>query len=402
MGNLSRRVEEMNESQTLKMAQLSREMIQKGIDVINLSLGEPDFNTPLHIINAAKAALDGGYTHYTPVPGYPELRKAISEKFKRDNNLDYNPSQIVVSTGAKQSLANIILSVVNPGDEVIIPAPYWVSYIPQVQLAEGTPVIIPTNVESEFKITPAQLKSAITPKSKVFLFSSPCNPTGSVYSYEELQALALVFKDHPQIIIISDEIYEVINFTGKHESIGQFNYIADRVVTVNGLSKSFAMTGWRLGYIGAPYEIADACNKMQGQFTSGACSISQMAAIEALMGDMKPALEMKEAFRRRRDMMIKLLQEAKGLKMNHPGGAFYLFPDVSQLFGKKYTSKKGDVCKLESAEDLSIYLLQEANVSLVTGEAFGDPNCIRISYANSEENLQKAASRIVKYINLLN
>lgn len=398
---LSKRVKQMKESQTIKMAQLSRDMIRQGIDVINLSLGEPDFGTPEHIVEAAKQALDRGFTHYPPVPGYPELRTAISNKFKRDNGLDYSPDQVVVSTGAKQSLANVILSTVDEGDEVILPAPYWVSYMPQVLLAGGKPVIIPTDISSDFKISPQQLEQAITDKSKVFIFSSPCNPSGSVYSRDELEQLALVFKRYPGVLIISDEIYEIINFTGRHESIGQIEYLADRVVTVNGLSKSFAMTGWRLGYIGAPLDIARACNKMQGQFTSGACSFSQIAAIKALEGNMEPVYQMKEAFRRRRDMMIQLLGDAHGLKTNSPGGTFYLFPDVSELFGKKYTHSSGEVKSIADADDLAFYLLEEAHVSMVTGKAFGSDNCIRLSCANSEENLQQAAQRIVKYINAL-
>ncbi|HNP50034.1 MAG TPA: pyridoxal phosphate-dependent aminotransferase, partial [Bacteroidia bacterium] len=324
---LSHRVTSLAESQTIGMSKLSRELSAKGIDIVNLSLGEPDFVTPLHIREAAKKAIDDGYTFYPPISGYAELRKAISAKFKRENNLDYAADQVVVSTGAKQSIANVVLSLVDPGDEVIIPLPYWVSYIEIVKVAEGITVPIPTTIDADFKITPAQLEAAITPKTKLFIFSSPCNPTGSVYSKEELKALADVFAKHPQIFILSDEIYEHINFLDSHQSIAQFDFIKDRVVIVNGVSKGYAMTGWRIGYIGAPKYIADACDKMQGQFTSAASSIAQKAAEAALTMDNRPTLEMKEAFLRRRNLVLGLMKDIPGIILNEPKGAFYIFPD---------------------------------------------------------------------------
>lgn len=387
---LANRIRELQESQTIKMAQMGRELKQKGVDIIDLSLGEPDFSTSAHIKEAAKRAIEEGYTHYPPVPGYPDLREAIARKFLKENNLAYTMDQIVVSTGAKQSLANVILCLVNPGDEVLMPAPYWVSYAAQIQLAEGKMVTVPTTVESEYKITPGQLEAHLNSRTKLFIFSSPCNPTGSVYSMAELEKLAEVFCKFPGVQIISDEIYEHINFRDHHESIAQVQEIADRVVVVNGFSKGFAMTGWRLGYIAAPLEIARACTKMQGQFTSGASSISQRAAFAAITEDLKPTIAMREAFRRRRDLMMKLLAEVKGLKLNRPEGAFYLFPDVSEYFGKK--DRAGN--RINDAEDLSMYLLKEAHVSSVTGAAFGSPQCLRLSYANSEDNLEKAAERI--------
>lgn len=385
MEKLSRRISELEESATIKMSQLARELTSQGKDIISLSLGEPDFDTPQFIKDAAKKAIDDGFTSYTPVPGYMELRKAISEKFKRDNNLDYTAEQIVVSTGAKQSLINVVLCLANPGDEVIVPAPYWVSYAAMAQLAEAKMVNIPTDISADFKITAAQLEAAITDKSRLFMFSSPCNPTGSVYSHEELAALVEVFKKHPQVIIISDEIYEYINFLDAHVSIGSFKEIADRVVTVNGFSKGFAMTGWRVGYIGAPLWIAKACSKMQGQYTSGTCSIAQKGAEVAIQSGEQASAEMKKAFQKRRDMVIELLETIPGLKVNRPKGAFYIFPDVSDFFGKSYAGEK-----IENADDLTMFILKEANVSLVTGSAFGDPNCIRISYAASENDLRKA------------
>lgn len=389
MENLSRRISELHESATIKMAQLARELKSQGKDIISLSLGEPDFDTPQHIKDAAKKAIDDGYTAYPPVPGYTELREAISQKFKKENNLDYSPEQIVVSTGAKQSLINVVLCLADPGDEIIIPEPYWVSYAAMAQLSEAKMVNISTSIEADFKITPEQLENAITDKSKLFIFSSPCNPTGSVYSREELAALVEVFKKYPQVYIISDEIYEYINFGGEHQSIGSFPEIADRVITVNGFSKGFAMTGWRVGYIGAPLWIAKACTKMQGQYTSGACSIAQKAAEAAIKSGAEASKEMKAAFEKRRDMLIELLEEIPGLKVNRPKGAFYIFPDVSSFFGK---SVDGEI--LENADDLCMYLLREANVSVVTGSAFGAPECMRISYAASEEELRKAVALI--------
>lgn len=389
MEKLSRRISELQESATIKMAQLARELTAQGKEIISLSLGEPDFDTPQHIKDAAKKAIDDGYTSYPPVPGYMELRQAISEKFKKENNLDYKPEQIVVSTGAKQSLINVVLCLADPGDEIIVPEPYWVSYAAMAQLSEATMVNIPSDISADFKITPAQLEAAITDKSKLFLFSSPCNPTGSVYSKEELAGLVEVFKKHPQIYIISDEIYEYINFESEHVSIGSFPEIADRVITVNGFSKGFAMTGWRVGYIGAPLWIAKACTKMQGQYTSGACSIAQKAAETAIKSGASASAEMKAAFLKRRDMLIELLEAIPGLKVNRPKGAFYIFPDVSAFFGKSFN---GEI--VANADDLAMYLLKEANVSLVAGSAFGSPECLRISYAASEEDLRKAMALI--------
>lgn len=389
MAVLSQRINSLTESQTIKMAKMGRELAAQGIDIINLSFGEPDFNTPEYIKTAAKKAMDENFTFYTPVSGYPELRKAIAAKLKRENKLDYDFDQIVVSTGAKQALANAILCLVDPGDEVIIPTPYWVSYSEMVKLAEGKSVFIDTNVDQDFKITAEQLEAAITPKTKVFFFSSPCNPTGSVYTYDELAALTKVFEKYPQIHIISDEIYEHINFGTQHESIAQFPSIKDRVVVVNGFSKAFAMTGWRIGYLAASKEVAQACDKMQGQITSATCSITQRAGIAACEGGLESVLKMKEAFFKRRNLVYELLKEIPGIKTNLPSGAFYFFPDVSAYFGKKH---QGETIK--DAMDLSLYLLNEAHVALVSGDAFGDPKSIRLSYAASEENLKKALKRI--------
>lgn len=389
MHELAKRIANLDESATIRMAQLSRELKRQGKDIIDLSLGEPDFITPEHIREAAKKAIDDGFTHYTPVAGYLDVRETISGKFKRDNQLDYSADEIVISTGAKQSIINAVLCLVNPGDEVILPKPYWVSYAAMVQLAEGKIIDIPTSIETDFKITPAQLENAITPKSKLIIFSSPCNPTGTVYTKEELLAIAHIISKHPDLYIISDEIYEHINFLSHHESIAQFDFIKDRVITVNGLSKAFAMTGWRLGYIGAPKWIAKACDKIQGQYTSATCSITQRAAIAALDGDLQPTLEMKAAFLRRRDLVYKLLSEIDGIKINLPHGAFYFFPDVSNFFGTTYN---GQV--IHTADDLAMYLLHEANISVVTGGAFGDGNCIRLSYATSDEKLVEAMRRM--------
>lgn len=393
---LSRRVTSLAESQTIGMSKLSRELSAKGIDIVNLSLGEPDFVTPQHIREAAKKAIDDGYTFYPPISGYAELRKAVSAKFKRENNLDYNPDQVVISTGAKQSIANVVLCLVNPGDEVIIPLPYWVSYIEIVKLAEGVTVPIHTTVQSEFKITPEQLEAAITPKTKLFIFSSPCNPTGSVYTRDELKALADVFAKHPNVFILSDEIYEHINFLDAHQSIAQFDFIKDRVIIVNGVSKGYAMTGWRIGYIGAPKYIAEACDKMQGQFTSAASSIAQKAAEAALTLDNRPTMEMKEAFLRRRNLVLGLMKDIPGIILNEPKGAFYLFPDVSSYFGKS----DGETI-IKDASDLCMYLLHKGHVSLVTGDAFGEPNCLRFSYAAADEKLVEAVKRIRHALSLL-
>jgi aspartate aminotransferase len=391
MIQLSQRIQALSESETLAMSRKSRELKAQGHDVINLSLGEPDFNTPVYIKDAAKKAIDDNYSFYAPVAGYQDLREAICLKFKRDNGLVFTPDQIVVSTGAKQGIANVFLSVVNPGDEVIIPAPYWVSYKEIVKVAEGKAVFIPTTVESEFKLRPEQLEAAITPKTRLMIYSSPCNPTGSVYTREELRGIAEVLRNHPDICIIADEIYEHINFVGKHESIGQFEWLRDRLVIVNGVSKGFAMTGWRIGYIAAPKAIAQACDKLQGQFTSAASSIAQRAALEAISSDPDTAemRKMKAAFLERRDLMIKLLSEIPGMKLNHPDGAFYIFPDISYYFGKS-----DGTTTIENSNDLCMYLINKVFVALVPGDAFGEPNCLRFSYATSKEKLTEAVKRI--------
>jgi aspartate aminotransferase len=383
MSKLSSRITNLSESQTLAMTKKSRELQAQGRDIINLSIGEPDFDTPLFVKEAAKLAIDNNYTHYTPVAGYLDLRKAISTKFKRDNNLNYTPEQIIVSTGAKQSIANAVLSLINPGEEVIVPIPYWVSYIETIKLAEGVPVTMPTTIDSNFKITPEQLKKAITPKTKMIIFSTPCNPSGSVYSKAELKALAEVVIQFPDVYILSDEIYEYINFVGKHESIAQFDFIYDRVITVN------AMTGWRIGYLGAPKWISDACDKMQGQFTSGASSIAQMAALEAVKANPEVTFGMRDAFRKRRDLVLGLLNEIPGIKTNVPEGAFYIFFDISSYFGKSFENYT-----IKNSSDLSMYLLESGNVALVSGDAFGDDNCIRFSYATSEDKLIEAVKRV--------
>lgn len=393
---LSERVKNLSESATIAMARKSRELKAQGIDVISLSLGEPDFNTPDFIKQSAKEGIDQNYSKYMAVNGYEDLRMAISAKFKRDNNINYSKDQIVVSTGAKQSIANVVLSLINPGDEVIIPAPYWVSYEEIVKMAEGVPVGIETSIENDFKITPNQLKAAINTKTKLMIYSSPCNPSGSVYTKEELRGLADVLKSHPSIVVISDEIYEHINFTNSYFSMAAFDDMYNQVVTVNGVSKSFAMTGWRLGYIGAPNWIASACTKIQGQFTSGASSISQRAALAAVSEDPKVVIPMKNAFLERRNYMIKELRSISGFNINEPEGAFYLFPDVSAFFGKEF---KGN--KITNADELCLFLLEEAKVALVTGNAFGSPNCIRISYAASMEELKEAIGRIKNAISLL-
>lgn len=370
------------------MAKLGRELRAKGIDVIDLSLGEPDFDTPKHIKDAAKKAIDDNWSHYTPVSGYPDLREAVCTKFKRDNNLDYKPENIVVSTGAKQSLANVILALVDEGDEVIIPTPYWVTYSELVKIARGKVVEVHTSSDS-FKITPAQLEAAITPKTKAFLFSSPCNPSGAVYSRAELEALAAVFRKHPDIAILSDEIYEYINFTGKHESIAQFSDLKDRIVIINGLSKGFAMTGWRLGYTASNVEIAKACEKLQGQFTSGTNSIAQKSAVVALTADLTPSMDMVKEFTDRRTKTLELVKAIPGLKCFEPQGAFYIFPDVSAYYGKS-----DGTTTIKNSADFSMYLLNTAHVSSVMGDAFGEPACVRFSFANSMGNIEKAWARI--------
>ncbi len=394
MQKVSNRIANLSESQTIAMSKRSRELQQQGKDIINLSLGEPDFPTPDFINDAAKAAIDNNFTKYTPVSGYQDLREAISAKFKRDNNLDYGIDQIVTSTGAKQTIANVVLSLVNPGDEVIVPAPYWVSYIEIIKMAEGIPVIVDASIENDFKITPSQLQNAITSKTKLMIYSSPCNPTGSIYSKDELQVLAAVIASKKDFYVLSDEIYEHINFVGKHESLAQFSEVKDQVITVNGVSKGFSMTGWRLGYMGAPKWIAAACDKMQGQFTSGTCSITQKAVVAAMQADPSVTYEMRDAFHKRRDYVLERLNKIEGVKTNTPEGAFYVFPDVSAFFGKDYN---GSI--INNATDLSLYLLESAQVALVTGEAFGSPNCIRFSYATSLDVLEKAMDRLEKALN---
>jgi len=386
---LSSLLQRFNEPETLKMAKLGRELRAKGFDITDLSLGEPDFDTPDHIKLAAKKAIDENYSHYTPVAGYPDLRQAICEKLKRDNGLEYAPEQIVVSTGAKQSIYNTVLSVVDAADEVIIPTPYWVTYSEIVRMAGGEVKFVSTSIENGYKITPQELEEAITEKTKLFMFSSPCNPSGAVYSKKELTVLAEIFKKHPAVFIMSDEIYEYINFEGRHESLAQFDFLKDRVIVINGLSKGYAMTGWRLGYIAAHASLAKACEKIQGQVTSGANAVTQRAAIAALTGDMKPTAMMVTEFTKRRKRVMELLKEIPFIECSEPEGAFYVFPKLSHYFGKK----DGDEL-VENADDLCMYLLNKAHVSTVTGKAFGEPNCIRISFANSMENIEKGFAKI--------
>lgn len=386
---LSSILSRFSEPETLKMAKLGRELRAQGIDIIDLSLGEPDFDTPEHIKQAAKKAIDDNWSHYTPVPGYLDLREAVCTKLKRDNNLDYKPENIVASTGAKQTLANAILALVDDGEEVIIPTPYWVTYSELVKIARGKVVEVHTSLESGFKISPEQLEAAITPRTKAFLFSSPCNPSGAVYNKKELGALVEVFRKHPEIFIISDEIYEYINFVGKHESIAQFSDLKERVVLINGLSKGFAMTGWRLGYLAASAEVAKACEKLQGQFTSGTSSITQKAGVTALTTDLRPSMAMVEEFTKRRARTMELVSRIPGIKCFKPEGAFYIFPDISSYFGKS----NGTIA-IKNSNDFCMYLLNTAHVSSVMGDAFGEPLCVRFSFANSMPNIEKAWGRI--------
>ena len=389
MKQLAERLNRLSPSATLAMSQKSNELKAQGVNVINLSVGEPDFNTPAHIKEAAKEAIDNNFSRYSPVPGYPELRNAIVAKLKNENGLDYTAAQISCANGAKQSVCNAIMVLVDKGDEVIVPAPYWVSYPEMVKMADGTPVIIPAGIEQDFKITPAQLEAAITPKTKALILCSPSNPTGSVYSKEELAALAEVLAKHPQVIIIADEIYEHINYVGKHESIAQFENVREQVVIVNGVSKAYAMTGWRIGFVAGPEWIIKAINKLQGQYTSGPCSVSQKAAEAAYTGSQAPVEEMRQAFERRRDLIVKLAKEIPGLEVNQPQGAFYLFPKCDSFYGKS----AGDHV-INHADDLAMYLLEVGHVACVGGTSFGAPECIRMSYATSDENIVEAMHRI--------
>ncbi len=393
---LSARLTALSPSETFAMAQKSNELKAQGIDVINMSVGEPDFNTPKHIKEAAKKAIDDNFSFYSPVAGFPDLKKAICEKLQAENELEYTPAQIVVSGGAKQSLCNVILSIVDKGEEVIIPAPYWVSYPEMVKLAEGTPVFVYAGIEQNFKITPQQLEEAITPKTKALILCSPSNPTGSVYTKEELAALAGVLEKYPQVYVIADEIYEHINYIGQHESIAQFSTVCDRVVVINGVSKGYAMTGWRIGWIAAPQWIASACSMLQGQYTSGPSSISQKAALAAYTGDQSCVGEMRIAFERRRNLIVELLGQIPGLKVNSPMGAFYIFPDCSSYLGRSYNEKT-----IQTATDLAMYILEEAHVACVGGDAFGAPGCIRLSYATSDESITEAIARIKKALGKL-
>jgi len=393
---LSQLVQHLAESETLKMARMARELRALGHDVISLSLGEPDFDTPVHIKEAAYQALRDGYTKYTPVPGLPELTKAISEKFQRDNNLDYKPEQIVVSNGAKQSVYNLCRALLDPGDEVVLFSPYWVSYLEIIKMAGGVPVPVYAGVEVDFKPTPEQVSAAITERTKFVLFSSPCNPTGTVFTREELEAFAKAIAPHEHVYVVSDEIYEYINFTHEHVSIGSFPQLRNRTITINGFAKGFAMTGWRLGYMGAPKFIADACAKIQGQVTSGAASFSQKAGAVALMSDLAPTWAMREAFRERRDLVLSMLEEIDGIKTNRPDGAFYIFPDVSAFFGKT-----DGLTVIKDADDFCDYMMSSAYVGLVSGAAFGDNTCVRLSYAASEEQLREAVRRMKEVLGRL-
>ena len=391
MQQVSNRLKQLSESATLAMARMSRELKAQGHNVIALSLGEPDFDTPEFIKDSAKNAIDNNYSHYTPVPGLLELREAISKKLKRDNKLDYSPDQIVVSTGAKQSIANVCLSLLNSGDEVILPAPYWVSYYELVKLGEATPIVVKSSIDNDFKMSPQDLENAITPNTKMIIFSSPCNPSGTVYSQQELEELAKVLENYPNIYVVSDEIYELINFGVEHFSIARIESIRDRVITVNGVSKGFAMTGWRVGYIAAPQWIASACNKIQGQVTSATCAIAQKATETAMLASPSEVEHLRIAFHKRRNLMLEMLSEIPGIKTNIPDGAFYIFPDISHYFGKSDGEKT-----ISNSSDFCMYILNDAHVALVAGEAFGSPNCVRISYAASEENLIEAVKRMQK------
>lgn len=391
MNQLSDRLNRLSPSETLAMSQKSNELKAQGVDVINLSVGEPDFNTPDHIKEAAKKAIDENYSRYSPVAGYPALRNAIVAKLKNENGLDYTANQISCSNGAKQCVCNVIMSLVGAGDEVIVPAPYWVSYTEMVKLADGIPVIVRAGIDQDFKITPAQLEAAITPKTKALILCSPSNPTGSVYSKEELKGLAEVLARHPQVYIIADEIYEHINYVGKHESIAQFSEVHDRVVIINGVSKAYAMTGWRIGFAAGPEWLIKACNKLQGQYTSGPCSVSQKAAEAAYTGPQNEVETMRQAFERRRDLIVGLLKEIPGLRINHPEGAFYIFPEVSAYFGKKYGDRE-----IKGANDVAMYLLEVAHVATVNGDAFCAPGYIRLSYATSDDNIREACRRIAE------
>jgi aspartate aminotransferase len=393
---LSSLLDRFAEPETLKMAKLGRELRAQGFDVIDLSLGEPDFDTPQHIKDAAIKAINDNFSHYTPVAGFLDLREAVCTKLKRDNNLDYKPENIITSTGAKQSLANIMLSMIDEGDEVIIPTPFWVTYSELVKIARGKVVQIQTSLENSFKLTPEQLEAAITDRTRLFMFSSPCNPSGSVYSLEELQALVEVFEKYPDVYILSDEIYEYINFVGKHESIAQFESIKERVIIVNGLSKGFAMTGWRLGYIAAHVDIVKACDKIQGQFTSGASSITQKAAVTALTTDLKPTYAMTEEFARRRKRVMEIIKDIPGFKCFEPEGAFYIFPDVSYYYGKT-----DGTITVNNASEFCMYILNTAHVTSVMGDAFGEPSCVRFSFANNIENIERAWVRIIAALNKL-
>src|SRR5574344_2258765 len=389
MAQLSNRLNRLAPSATLAMSQKSNEMKAQGIDVINMSVGEPDFNTPDHIKEAAKKAIDENYSRYSPVPGYMDLRKAIVAKLKKENGLDYSTNEVLVSNGAKQSVCNTVMALINPGDEVIIPAPSWVSYPQMVKLARGDPVIVSAGFDQDFKMTPEQLEAAITPKTKMLIICSPSNPTGSVYSKEELKGLADVILKHEDLFVLADEIYEHINYIGKHESIAQFPGMKERSIIVNGISKAYAMTGWRIGFIAAPEWIVKGCNKLQGQYTSGPCSVSQKAAEEAYVGSQQDVEDMRKAFERRRDLIVKLAKEIPGLEVNIPNGAFYLFPKCSSFFGKSDGTHT-----INNSSDFALYLLDIAHVATVGGDAFGDPNCFRMSYATSDENIKEALKRI--------
>lgn len=394
---LSERLNRLSPSATLAMSQKSSELKAQGVDVINLSVGEPDFNTPDHIKEAAKKAIDENFSRYSPNPGYPELKNAIVAKLKNENGLDYKPSQILCSNGAKQSVCNVIMALVNAGDEVVIPAPYWVSYPEMVKLADGTPVFVESTIEQDFKITPEQLEAAITPKTRAIILCSPSNPTGSVYSKAELEALKNVLLKHERVVVIADEIYEHINYVGKHASMAEFEDIRDRVVIINGVSKAYAMTGWRIGFIAAPEWVVKGCNKLQGQYTSGPCSVSQKAAEAAYTGTQQPVEDMRKAFERRKNLIVSLAKEIPGLEVNDPQGAFYLFPKCSAYFGKK----DGDRV-INTSTDLAMYLLEVGHVATVAGDAFGSPECFRMSYATSDENITEAMKRIKETLARLN